>query len=155
MSTESHATHEVEIIALGASDAELLERVAPDVFDQLVQPDWCAEFLADARHHLVVARCEGVVVGMASAVHYVHPDKAPQLFINEVAVAEPYRRRGIARRMIDRLVQIAAELGCTEAWVLTDAGNAAAHALYRSAGAEEPAAPCVMYTIPIGTRRAT
>jgi aminoglycoside 6'-N-acetyltransferase I len=87
-------------------------------------------------------------------VHYVHPDKAPQLFINEVAVAESHRRRGIARGMIDRLVRIAAELGCTEAWVLTDTNNAAAIALYRSAGAEEPPAPCLMHTIRIGGKRA-
>jgi aminoglycoside 6'-N-acetyltransferase I len=154
VSAEPHIQGEVEILVLGAPDAAVLERVASDVFDQLVQPDWCAEFLEDPRHHLVVARCDDVVVGMASAVHYVHPDKAPQLFINEVAVAESHRRRGIARRMIERLVRIATELGCSEAWVLTDANNAAANALYRAAGAEEPAAPCLMHTIRIGGKRA-
>jgi hypothetical protein len=49
------------------------------------------QFLSDPRHHLAVAIDEGWVVGMASAVHYVHPDKAPQLFINEVAVTPPYQ----------------------------------------------------------------
>lgn len=140
---------QADILLLGAADAAVLDRLAPEVFDHPVQPHWCAEFLADARHHLVVARVEGIVVGMASAVHYIHPDKAPQLWINEVGVATAHRRQGIGRRMVERLVQLASELGCTEVWVLTDADNVAANRLYASAGAEEPPAASVMYTIRI------
>jgi aminoglycoside 6'-N-acetyltransferase I len=141
---------QIDILLLGPSDAAVLDRLAPDVFDCPVNPQWCAEFLGDARHHLVVGRADGVVVGMASAVHYVHPDKAPQLWINEVGVAETHRRQGVGRRMVDRLVQLATELGCTEVWVLTDVDNVAANRLYASAGAEVPPAQSVMYTIPIG-----
>ena len=144
---------EVDVLLLGATDAAVLDRVAPDVFDNPISDELRAEFLGDPRHHLVVARCDGVVVGMASAFRYVHPDKAPQLFIIEVGVAESHRRRGIARRMIERLVQLASELDCTEAWVLTEADNVAANALYRGAGADVPAASSLMHTIPIPTRR--
>jgi ribosomal protein S18 acetylase RimI-like enzyme len=144
---------EVQVLLLGPGDAAVLDRIAPDVFDDPVRDDRLAELLADPRHHLVVARRDGVVVGMASAFHYVHPDKAPQLFINEVGVSEADRRQGIARRMLDRLVRLATDLECTEAWVLTDADNAAANALYRAAGAEVPPASSVMYTIPIRARR--
>ena len=140
---------QIDILLLGPSDAAVLDLLAPDVFDEQVDPRWCAEFLADARHHLVVARADGVVVGMASAVHYVHPDKAPQLWINEVGVTPTHRRQGVGRRMVERLVQLATELGCTEVWVLTDAHNVAANRLYASAGADVPPAPNVMYTIPI------
>jgi ribosomal protein S18 acetylase RimI-like enzyme len=139
----------LEILLLGPADAPVLDRLAPGVFDHDVRPAWRDEFLADTRHHLVVARDDGVVVGMASGVHYVHPDKAPQLFINEVGVAPTHREQGLGRRMIARLVERATELGCTEAWVLTDSDNAAANRLYTSSGANDPAAPCVMYTIPI------
>lgn len=139
----------VDICLLGPSDVTVLDRLAPEVFDHDVQPDWCADFLADPRHHLVVARSDDVVVGMASAVDYIHPDKAPQLFINEVGVSPEYRRQGIGRRLVERLVELATELGCTEAWVLADAGNAAANRLYASAGAEVPPAQSLMYTIPI------
>ena len=139
----------VDICLLGPSDVAVLDRLAPDVFDHDVQPDWCADFLADPRHHLVVARSDDVVVGMASAVDYIHPDKAPQLWINEVGVSPEHRRQGIGRRLVGRLVELATELGCTEAWVLTDAGNAAANRLYAAAGAEVPPAQSLMYTIPI------
>ena len=139
----------IDICLLGPSDVAVLDRLAPEVFDHDVQPDWCTDFLADPRHHLVVARSDDVVVGMASAVDYIHPDKAPQLWINEVGVSPEYRRQGIGRRLVERLVQLATDLGCTEVWVLTDAGNAAANRLYASAGAEAPPAESLIYTIPI------
>jgi ribosomal protein S18 acetylase RimI-like enzyme len=139
----------MEILLLGPADAAVLDRVAPGVFDKPVRRDLCAEFFGDPRHHLVVAREDGVVVGMASGVHYVHPDKAPQLFVNEVGVSASHRGKGIGRLMLQRLVERATELGCTEAWVLTDADNAAANRLYAAAGADVPPELCVMYTIRI------
>ena len=120
---------------LGPGDESLLRRVAPEVFDGPVDPRWAFEFLADARHHLAVALEDDSVVGMASAVHYVHPDKPPQLWINEVGVSPAHQGQGIARRLIDLLLARGRALECTEAWVLTDdERNRAAHALYPSAG---------------------
>ena len=80
-------TGNVAIRRIGPDDAAVLDRVADDVFDYPIDPRWTAEFLADRRHHLAVALDGDLVVGMASAVHYVHPDKPPELWINEVGVA--------------------------------------------------------------------
>ncbi|MEO6526342.1 MAG: GNAT family N-acetyltransferase [Gemmatimonadaceae bacterium] len=135
-----------DIQLLGPGDAHVLERVAPGVFDNEIDPIWTAEFLADPRHHLALALDEGVVVGMASGVHYVHPDKAPQMFINEVGIAPSHRGRGLGRQLVDRLVRHSIELGCTEAWVLTDRSNTVAQRLYAGAGASLPE-DCIMYTI--------
>lgn len=124
----------VEIRLLGAGDAAVLERVADGVFDGPVVPRWTEEVLADRRHHLIVALVAGEVVGMISAVDYVHPDKAPQLWINEVGVAPAHQRRGIARRLLDAMLERGRALGCTEAWVGTEEDNTAARGLYESAG---------------------
>ncbi len=86
-------------------DAPVLDRVAPCVFDHAVDPRWTSEFLADTRHHLAVAVDADQVVGMASAVHYVHPDKPPELWINEVAVAPTHRAQGIGRRLLEALIR--------------------------------------------------
>ena len=136
----------IEIRLLGPSDAAVLDRRAPEVFDKPISPELTSEFLNDPRHHLVVGIDEGVVVGMASGVHYVHPDKPAQLFINEVGVSSSYRARGIGRALVERLVRLAEELGCTEAWVLTDRDNEAACRMYEAAGAGAPPDDCVMYT---------
>ena len=134
----------VIIRLLGPGEAAILGRVAADVFDDPVDPRWAHAFLADPRHHMVVALDDGLVVGMASAVDYVHPDKAPQLWINEVGVAPSHRRRGIGRRLLEALLAHGRALGCTEAWLGTEPDNVAARALYESAGSE--AEPFVLYS---------
>ncbi|HYF63273.1 MAG TPA: GNAT family N-acetyltransferase [Herpetosiphonaceae bacterium] len=126
----------VSIKILGPGDGTVLENVA-DVFDNPVDPRWAAEFLADERHHLAVAISAGQVVGMASAVHYVHPDKPPELWINEVGVDEAHRNQGLGRRLLAALFERGRALGCGQAWVLTDESNAAARRLYAAAGGEE------------------
>jgi aminoglycoside 6'-N-acetyltransferase I len=134
-----------EVRLLGPGDGAVLARVAPGVFDNPVHPRWSAEFLADPRHHLAVAVDEGMVVGMASAVHYVHPDKAPELWINEVGVAPTHHNRGIARRLLAALFDRGRELGCGQAWVLTDRGNPAAMRMYAAAGGQEHPTPSIMF----------
>jgi GNAT superfamily N-acetyltransferase len=127
----------IAIRMLGAADAPVLERVAPGVFDNAVDACWTAEFLADPRHHMAVALSDGVVVGMASAVHYVHPDKPPELWVNEVGVAPSRQREGIGTRLLEALFARGRALGCTEAWLGAEESNLAARRLYGSVGGEE------------------
>lgn len=94
---------------LTAEDTNLLLNPAEGLFDYAVQPQLTAEFLNDPRHHLVAAIDGDQVVGFVSAVHYVHPDKATELWINEVAVAPSHRKRGIGRQMLDAMLAH----GCT------------------------------------------
>ena len=135
----------IAVRLLGSDEADVLDNVAPDVFDHQIHPRWCAEFFADSRHHLVVALDGDLVVGMASGVHYVHPDKAPELWINEVAVAPTHHGQGIGRRLVTTLVQHGATLGCGEAWVLTSPANEPARRMYVAAGAVDDELS-VMYT---------
>lgn len=134
------------IHVLGPGDGAVLQAVAADVFDHPVEPRWAAEFLADPRHHLAVALVEGVVVGMASGVHYVHPDKAPELWVNEVGVAGDYQNHGIGRRLLRALFLRGREVGCKKAWVGTEVSNARARRLYRAVGGTEDAEPFVLVT---------
>jgi ribosomal protein S18 acetylase RimI-like enzyme len=127
----------VEIKVLTPDDAALLQRVAADVFDGPVVTRLATEFLADPRHAICVAVDDGTVVGMASGVRYVHPDKPSEFWINEVAVAPTHHRRGLAKAIMAELLAFARREGCREAWVLTDEDNGPARALYAAAGGEE------------------
>lgn len=138
-----------EIRILLPRDASVLDRVAPGVFDRPIDPRWTREFLGDQRHHLAVAIDATVVVGMASAVHYVHPDKPPELWINEVGVAATHRRTGLAGALLHALFAHGRTLGCTQAWVLADESNVAARALYARAGGRAAAEPAIMYEFPL------
>ncbi len=135
-----------EIRMLGPSDDVVLRNVAPGVFDNAIDPALVADFLRDGRHHVAVAVDQGQVVGFASGVHYVHPDKPAEMFINEVAVAPSHHRGGIGRAVVQALLQHATRLGCREAWVLTDRDNHAAMRLYASTGGDPGSRDHVMFT---------
>jgi aminoglycoside 6'-N-acetyltransferase I len=137
----------IEIKVLNHSDASVLGNVAPEVFDDPIDVRRAEEFLADPRHHLVVAVENGFVVGFVSAVHYVHPDKPrPELWINEVGVAATHRGRGLASALLRSLFAVARQINCAEAWVLTDRSNTAALRLYSAAGGTETPPDPVMFT---------
>lgn len=127
------------IVLLQSGDEALLANVADDVFDNPVDPALARAFLADPRHHIVVAIDEGQVVGFVSAVDYIHPDKPTELWINETSVAPTLRGQGLAKAMLLAMFAHGHRLGCGEAWVLTDTTNIAANALYRSVGGIEGA----------------
>lgn len=122
---------------LASHEAHLLADVDENVFDDVIDPSWCAEFFSDARHHLAVAFDGARVIGIASGVHYLHPDKPPEMFVNEAGVADAYQNQGIGRRLLGALLDHAATLGCESAWVLTDESNAAARRMYAAAGGVE------------------
>ena len=140
-------TNSVEIRILGSADAQLLRACTEDVFDNPVSPELAAEFLADSRHHIAAAIVNGTLVGFISAVHYVHPDKSPELWINEVGVSELQRGRGIGKRLLEAMLEHGKTLGCAEAWVLTEEDNEIAQRVYRSAGGTDR--KIVYFTFPL------
>ena len=136
----------MDIRLVGPGDAALLTRVANGVFDYDLEHDLTEEFLQDDRHHLVVAIDDGVIIGFVSGVHYVHPDKPAELWINEVGVAPSHQRRGIGRQMLRTMFQVGMDLGCHQAWVLTNRSNTSAMKLYGSVEGIEDPEDTVMFT---------
>jgi ribosomal protein S18 acetylase RimI-like enzyme len=137
----------IEVRLLGPGDAAVLDHVADDVFDNAVVASLAAEFLSDRRHHIIVALDGQSVVGMITAVDYLHPDKPAQLWINEVGVASSHHRQGIGRTLLRAMLAHGRTLGCTEAWLGTELDNVAARGLYEDAGST--AEPFVLYSFKI------
>ncbi len=124
----------ITIRHLGPEDPHVLDRVREGTFDGPVDPSWAWRFLATGVNEMVVAQSAGEVIGFASGTVIMHPDKAPQFFINEVGVHEDFHRQGIGRRLMERLIDVARDRGCEEMWVLTESDNDAARGLYAAAG---------------------
>ena len=138
----------MDVRILKSADIGVLDRLADGVFDDPVIPAMAREFLDDPRHAIAVAIEDGVVIGFASGVRYVHPDKPSEFWVNEVGVAPAYHRRGAGKAVVSALIAHARAEGCHEAWVLTDEDNTAARALYRSAGGwEKPAGLLVTFDL--------
>lgn len=143
----------IAVRLLHAGDETVLAHVAQGVFDHNIDPRLTHEFLGDPRHHLAVAEDNGVVVGMASAVHYVHPDKPPELWINEVGVAPTHQGRGLAKALLAALFEAGRAAGCAEAWVLTDRSNLPAMRLYASLDGKQSPNDQVMFTFGITSEK--
>jgi len=127
----------IDVRILKAGEEGVFAKVAPDAFDNAIDLTLAREFLAEPHYHIAVAIDDGVVVGMASGVDYIHPDKPRELWINEVGTASTHRGQGIGKKVVTALVDHGRSLGCKVAWVLTDTDNIAARALYKSAGGKE------------------
>ena len=81
---------------------------------------------------------------MASGFHYVHPDKDPELFINEVGVIEAYQNQGIGRALVKFLWAHGKRLGCKYAWIGTEKSNVAAQKCYLAAGGSPDDEPFIL-----------
>jgi ribosomal protein S18 acetylase RimI-like enzyme len=127
----------IAIRILSPTDEAALQHVAPHIFSKPIDSHLAAEFLHDDRHHMAVALDGNVIVGFASGVLYRHPDKPPELRINEVSVATSHRKHGIGKRVIQALVDVGRVSGCREVRVLTDRSNMAANQLFKSIGRTE------------------
>jgi len=136
---------DIEIRLATIDDLAAMEKVGDDLFDHPIKRNRAIEFLNDPRHHLILAFKEDEVIGMASGFHYVHPDKDPELFMNEVGVVEAHQNQGIGRTLVKSLMDYAKKFGCKEAWIGTEKSNVAAQKCYIAAGGEPDDEPFILF----------
>ncbi len=126
-------------------DAPLFAQVHDDVFDAPPDPALVESYLAAPHMHIAVAVVQGQMVGMCSGVVYHHPDKPNQYWINELGVASPWRRMGLATRLIQVTCDHARTLGCAEAWVIADP-TPEAMGFYQSLGVAQTGENLAMFS---------
>jgi ribosomal protein S18 acetylase RimI-like enzyme len=123
---------------------------AAPLFDHKLREDAVARFIADERHHLLLAIEDDDAVGFVSGAEVTHPDKGTEMFLYELAVGEAARNRGIGRALVSALAELARSRGCYGMWVLTDDGNPAALRAYAAAGGTREAPDAVLFTWEFG-----
>jgi GNAT superfamily N-acetyltransferase len=121
---------------LTAVDADLAAALDAE-FDEGMT--WDAEqgaaFLANPDNLLLVARWEGEACGFLSAHRLQRFDRRrAEVLLYEIGVREPFQRRGIGRALVEETKRWAAEVGADVVWVLTEADNGPAMALYAATG---------------------
>jgi ribosomal protein S18 acetylase RimI-like enzyme len=133
----------MQIRALGPGDDERVV-AASHLFDGAADPAATARFLGEEGHHLLVAYEGEQPIGFVSGVEVTHPDKGTEMFLYELGVDEPFRRRGVGRGLVDRLADVARQRGCYGMWVVTDDDNVAARATYEGSGGSPEAGQVVI-----------
>lgn len=111
---------------------------------------WLAALLDRADFVALVARTEGGIVGALTAYVLPKPERArTELYLYDLAVAEAFRRRGVATALIAALTPIAQAHGASIIFVQADPEDAPAVALYAKLGRRHDA---VHFDIPVRTR---
>jgi co-chaperonin GroES (HSP10)/GNAT superfamily N-acetyltransferase len=118
---------------LGPGDDGLVLEAAA-LFEHAPEGGATERFLRSGDHHLLVAHLGNEPAGFVTGVELTYPDKGTEMFLYELGVAEPFRRRGIGTALVSALKDLAVDLGCIDMWVLTDSRNECGMATYRAAG---------------------
>ncbi len=138
----------MEIRLLQPTDLELMYGMV-DLFGEVFadRESYCERqpsraYLADllaSREFIAVAAVEqgSVVGGLAAYELRKFEQERSEIYIYDLAVAEAYRRRGVATALIERLKRIAAEGAAWIIFVQADYGDDAAIALYSKLGVRE------------------
>lgn len=100
--------------------------------------DYLNKLLAREDFIPLVAIADGRVVGgLASYVLKKFEQERSEIYIYDLAVLEEYRRQHIATGLINKLREIAREIGAWVIYVQADHGDDPAIKLYESLGAQE------------------
>jgi ribosomal protein S18 acetylase RimI-like enzyme len=127
---------EAVLTQLARSGARFEEAGVDEPQEVPLAPADAARFLADDRTHLFVA-FDGAdtVLGFVVVNELLHRHTfSTMLLVYEIGVDDAHRRRGIGRALLDAVRALAVERGIPEGFVLTEATNGPAMALYASAG---------------------
>ena len=121
---------------MNAGEQTVIRRLGPgdeDVVRKLADDEPQTGLLADDATIFLAAFCGAEPVGFVFGYELPRRHGAPSiLFVYELDVDEAHRRQGIGGRLMRELAEIARSRGVSEGFVLTEPGNDAANALYRS-----------------------
>ncbi|MFC4735262.1 GNAT family N-acetyltransferase [Bacillus daqingensis] len=124
-----------------------LNRLYAEAFDEhdmyLAKPPSEAYLLRQLRKEdtLVCAACieEKVVAGLTAYVMHKLERETCEVYIYDLAVDAAYRRRKIATKLLQYVVEEAKQLGASAVFIQADEGDAPAVALYDKLGEREVA----------------
>ena len=121
----------VDIMMLRADDLDLLMS-AEGLFDFPPKLDQSRNFLSSDREFIWFAIKDDQPIGFVSASKILHPDKNPHLFVNELATHADHRRKGVATRLMQTVVDFGREKGLWPVWLAAEGDDEQAKAFYRS-----------------------
>ena len=141
---------DVRIRRLDASDASLVREISRTFKGSARSDGELRTYLDNPANYFLVAEAGREVAGFLTAYRLERADRAAgQMFVYEVEVDRPARRRGVGSALLREIQEIARREGMFEAFVLTSRGNDAARKLYASTGGivEDDAAVLFVYPL--------
>ena len=111
----------------------------PETYQGAMPDDAYLISLLEKPHFIAMTAMQGdQVVGGLTAYALEKFERArTEIYIYDLAVSEPYRRRGVATALIRALQQVASDRGAYVIFVQADPGDEPAIRLYQSLGTRE------------------
>jgi aminoglycoside 3-N-acetyltransferase I len=133
---------------LASSDVEVLKKLLkvfgqafedPKTYEGAIPTDTYLESLLAKPHFIALVALDGnkVVGGLAAYELEKFEQERKEIYIYDLAVAESYRRKGIATKLIKELKQVAKKRKAYVIFVQADPGDTPAIRLYESLGVKE------------------
>lgn len=133
-------------LIIDRASADDIPRIS-DIENRLFGDPWTAEqfmsLLDSETEVFLCARCGGTVAGYICMTVVLD-----QAYIGNVAVDDCYRRKGIARAMVNTVCAIAKEAGCPFVVLDVRINNTGARELYKGCGFKDAALRKNMYEHP-------
>jgi aminoglycoside 6'-N-acetyltransferase I len=123
-----------EIVNITPQNLSLLDKVAVDVFDDDINPEFLASYLKQPHHQLFVAVANGEVVGQVRGTIHFQPDEPQHLYVDNLGVTPNAKRQGIASALFKALVDWGKTKGCKTYWVATECDNDEGNGFYQKLG---------------------
>jgi ribosomal protein S18 acetylase RimI-like enzyme len=137
---------EIAVRRLGAGDESALAGIVSRHKARTIDHAYAARLLENPLNFLAVAESGQAPLGFVWGYLLERLDRERhQLFIYEVDVLPGARGQGVGTALMRFVSAFVAGNDLLEAFVLADAANVAANALYRSTGGMQAPGPSVMY----------
>lgn len=112
----------------------LLANVDQDVFDSKIDSAYLAAYASEPLNAMFVAVAGNTVIGQIRGCVHLQPDRASDLYIDNLGTATSFLRRGIASALITALLAWGRDHGCSYVWVATELDNEGARGFYAAHG---------------------
>lgn len=115
---------------------ELYKQLVDFGSDRKSEENTFEKMLSDDRYLILAARDGDNIIGSAMGIicESIAICGRPFLVIEDVIVAENYRRKGIARAIFEKLDEFARERNCVYSILVSTASRTAAHSFYEKMG---------------------
>lgn len=132
----------IAIRELGLADRamveELLDRFTPGWSDAMAPTaSGVTAFVADPHAFMLGAYVDHDVAGWLWGTHFRRPNGEVTTYVDELEVAEPHRRRGIATLLMQAAFESSRAAGATALFLVTRERNEIAQQLYRELDGDE------------------
>lgn len=125
---------QLRVVRLSPGEAELVHAAAA-LFGHPPDDEAVRTYLASPTDHLFIAYVDDLPAGFARAHELRRLDgPRPKLMLYEISTAPRFRRRGVARALIEAAKELGRERGASLMFAITAMGNTAAMRLYARTG---------------------